>query len=403
MPQASGVFKQIAYKKETAYGTLPTASGAQLLRRVEGGLNLQKDTYQSNEIRADFQTADMRHGVRRVVGNINGELSPGSYAPLIGSLLKRDFAAVSAISSLSITIAASGSNWTLTRGAGSWLTDGVRVGHVGRLTAGTFNAANLNKNLLVLSMTATVLTVRPLNGVALQAEGPIASATFTLPGKSTYVPLTGHTDDSYSFEEWFADITRSETFSGVKTTRASFDLPPTGMATIALELMGKDHGQTPSGTRYFTSPTAAGSSGVVAAVNGIVSVQGVPSAVLTGLSFEVSANYSGDPVVGSNSISALFAGRVQVSGQFSCYFEDGTIPGYFYDETEISLVVAMSTGNAANSDFLTFCLPRIKVGGADKADVDRGIVRTFPFTALLNSTTSAGLEGTTLLTQDSLA
>lgn len=403
MAQASGVFKQIAYKKETTYGSLPTASGAQLLRRVEGGLNLQKDTYESNEIRTDFQTADMRHGTRRVAGNINGELSPGSYAPLIGSLLKRDFAAVSAIASLSVTIAASGSNYTITRGSGSWLTDGVRVGHVGRLTAGSFNAANLNKNVLVIAMSATVLTVRVLNGSSMTAEGPIASATFTLPGKSTYVPLTSHTDDSYSFEEWFADISRSETFSGVKTTRASFDLPPTGIATIGLELMGKDFGETPSGTRYFTSPTAAGTSGVVAAVNGVVSVNGTPSAVLTGLNFEASANYSGDPVVGSNSISTLFAGRVQVSGQFTCYFEDGTIPAYFYDETEISLVLAFSTANTAAAEFVTFTIPRIKVGGAEKNDGDGGIVRTYPFTALLNSTTSAGLEGTTLFTQDSLA
>jgi hypothetical protein len=35
------------------------------------------------------------------------------------------------------------------RSAGSWLTDGIKIGQVGRLTAGGFNAANSNKNLLV--------------------------------------------------------------------------------------------------------------------------------------------------------------------------------------------------------------------------------------------------------------
>jgi hypothetical protein len=90
-----------------------------------------------------------------------------------------------------------------------------------------------------------------------------------VPGKTTYIPLSGHTDKSYSIEEWYADIARSEVFSGCKFTKASVQLPPTGMATLDLTVAGKDHGQTPGSTRYFTSPTSATSSGVVAAVNGV--------------------------------------------------------------------------------------------------------------------------------------
>jgi hypothetical protein len=96
--------------------------------------------------------------------------------------VRRAFAAVAAITGLSITIAGSGPTYTVTRAAGSWLTDGVKVGQVGRLTAGSFNAANLNKNL-VICVTATVLTVMPVNGVALVAEGPIAAATWTPPAR----------------------------------------------------------------------------------------------------------------------------------------------------------------------------------------------------------------------------
>ena len=81
MAQASGVFKQVAIKQEVTYGVLPAASAAQLLRRVDASFNLQKDTFESNEIRPDLQTADFRHGVRTIAGNINGELSPGSYSP----------------------------------------------------------------------------------------------------------------------------------------------------------------------------------------------------------------------------------------------------------------------------------------------------------------------------------
>lgn len=404
MPAASGVFKQIAIKQETTYGVLPAASGAQLLRRVDFATNLQKDVYESNEVRSDLQVADMRHGVRRVAGALNGELSPGSYSPYLAALLKRDFSAVTAVASLSLTIASSGSNWTVTRAAGSWLTDGIKVGMVGRISAGSVNAANLNKNLFVIAVTALALTVIVLNGSAMVAEGPIASCTFSLPGKYTYVPLSGHTDKSWSLEEWQSDISQSEVFTGLKFTQASIALPPTGMATISMQTAGKDLGQK-GAVRYFTSPTGLSSTGVVAAVNGVLRINDTTQVSVTGLNFDINANFSGDPVVGQNVVPNQFAGRVRVSGQFTAYFEDGTLRDAFIDESQIGLFVALTTGNGAADDFISFAISRVKLGGADKGDGEGGVVRTYPFTGLLNVSGGAGTanEATTIAIQDSQA
>ena len=179
MVASSGVFKQLQYKAEVTYGTAPAASGAQLLRRVESTIDLSKDTYSSNEIRTDFQVADFRHGVRRVGGNIKGELSPKTYADFMAACLRRDFAAVTPITALSVTLAGSGPTYTLSRASG-WWTDGVKAGDVIRLSVGLLNAANLSKNLLIVALTQTVATVIPLNGVALVAEGPITGCTVTV-------------------------------------------------------------------------------------------------------------------------------------------------------------------------------------------------------------------------------
>lgn len=405
MPQASGVFKQVAIKEEVTYGVLPVASGAQLLRRTDASFNLTKDVYESGEIRTDLQTADMRHGVRRVAGSLNGELSPGSYDDYIAALVKREFAAITALSALSLTIGGSGPTYTITRATGSNLTSGLKIGQVIRLTAGTFNAANSNKNLFIVDLTALVVTVIVLNGSALVAEGPVASATISVPGKTTFIPVTGHTDKSFSIEEWYADIARSEVFSGCKFTRASIQLPPSGMATIALDVTGRDFGQAPSSTRYFTSPTALASSGIVAAVNGVLRVGGVTMATVTGLNFDIESSFTGDAVVGSNVVPTQFAGRVKVSGQFTAYFEDGVIPAAFFDETELGIQVALTTSNLATADFLSFSLSRVKLGGADKQDGEGGVVRTYPFTALLNSSGGTGTahEQSTIAIQDSLA
>ena len=169
--------KKVAYKKETTWGTLAGAASGKYIRRVTSDFNLNKETYESNEIRTDYQVADFRHGVRQTEGSINGELSPGAYSDFTQSLVARDFTAVPAGTSATVTIAASGDLWTLTRSTGSFLTDGINVGMVVRMTGAGLNAANQGNNLLVCAVAATVLTVKVLSSTALVAETAIASVT----------------------------------------------------------------------------------------------------------------------------------------------------------------------------------------------------------------------------------
>lgn len=411
MPIAAGLFKQLIYKTETTYGVAPGQSAAQVLRRVTSTVDLSKESYAANEKRTDFQIADFRHGVRRVGGQITGELSPQTYGELFGITLKRDFTTVTAITGASITISGTGPTYTVARAAGSFLTDNIKVGDVVRLTAGSFNANNLNKNLLVTAVVALSLTVVVLNGSTMTAEGPIATATLSVPGRKTFVPTTGHTDKSFSIEHWFADVPASELFLGCKIGKASLSLPPTGLATVTFDVMGQDFADTTAKrgsvaltTQYFTSPTAITSSGTLAAVNGLLRIGGTTVATVTGLTIDITPAYTGDPVVGSNTIPQMFPGKLSVTGQFTAYFDDVTLRNAFVNETEIDLIAAFTVDNTANANFMTVVLPRIKVGSANKDDGDGGLVQTFSFQALLNSVGGTGVntERTTIVMQDSL-
>lgn len=405
---AAGVFKRLAYKAETTFGTPAGAAGAQYLRRLQSTIDLNKDTYGSEEIRPDFQRADFRHGVRRVAGQISGELSAKTYSDFFAAIMKRDFTSLTAATGLAITIAAGAvlggvQTYTVTRGAGSWLTDGFKLGHVMRLNAGSFNALNSNKNLFILALTATQATVMTLNGSAMFPEGPIAASTATVIGKQTWIPTTGHTDKSFSIEHFYADLVQSELFTGCKLDKAALSLPPTGLATVAFDVMGQN---IVTGTSaYFTTPTAITTTSALAAVNGALVVNGIPVAVLTGLTLEIDPTFTGDPVVGSNTVPFLFPGRVLVQGQFTAYFADVTLRDMFLNETEVGLMAAFTADNTAAADFLTCICPRIKVGGAAKDDGDKGLVQTLPFTALLNSAggTGTSTEQTTFLMQDAQA
>lgn len=401
MPISKGTAKQVGYKKETTWGTLAGAASGKLLRRVTASFNLAKETYESNEIRTDRQVADFRHGVRSAEGTLNGELSPATYSDFMAAIVARDFSAVTLGAATNCTVTVAGTVYTIVRAAGSWITDGVKVGMVVRATGLTATADN-GRNLLVAGVTATNLTVVPLNGVALTAQATATSVTLTAPGKQTFVPVTGHTDDSFTIEEFYSDIAQSEVYTGMKVNSMAVQLPATGLTTVDFGFSGKDLAQTGT-TQYFTSPTAQNSNGIFAAVNGVMLVAGAPVALVTSADFTVERATENATTVGSNSIADIFTGRIRVTGNLSVYFQDATFRGYFSDETPVSIVLAVTSDSTASSQFVTFTLPKVKLGSFTKDDGELGVVASTTFQALLNDVTSAGLPATTIQIQDSAA
>jgi len=398
MATASGINKVVSYKKETSFGTLPSpTTGGQTLRRVSSTFNLTKETYQSEEIRTDYQLVDFRHGVRAVEGSISGELSAGTYADFLASALARNWTAATPSALGSTTIASVGGTYTITRTTGSWLTDAVRVGNVIRLTG--FATANNGANLLVIALTATVVTVVALNGIKLTNETVASGGTYKVQGKTTYAPTTGHTDDSYTFEEWYADIGQSEVTVGNKVNTVGIALPATGLTTVDLSFMGQDLKQRGT-SQFFTSPTAQNSNGIFAAVNGALIVNGAPVALVTGANFNINRNMTSEAVVGSNIKPEIYEGRIIVDGDFTTLYQDGTFAGYFDNETEISLVVALTANSLPNSEFMSFTIPRLKLSTDTKDDGEKGIVSSNSFQALKGFGAN-GFEATTLMIQDS--
>lgn len=88
MAIAQGIFKQVAYKKETTFGTKPVASGASQFPRTDFTLNLMKEVFQSNRIVGHQQSAGTRHGTRRVEGTYNDEISCATHKDLWAALLR---------------------------------------------------------------------------------------------------------------------------------------------------------------------------------------------------------------------------------------------------------------------------------------------------------------------------
>lgn len=390
MPVAQVINTNVSRVKQSALGS-PGSTGSQLMRRVSLEMNKQNDTYQSNEIVSHQQSTGAIQGPGRIQGSLKGELSPGSYALEIAALLRRDFSTVfTAITSVSLTIATSGANYTVTRATGDFLAGGVKKGMVVRLSVGSLNAANINKNLLVLDVTSTVLTVVPLNGVALVAEGPIAGCTVSsAAGKITYAPVSGHTNDYFTWEKKYADLSRYELFTDVKPASLDVSIPGSGIIEASFDMVGL--GRTLSGSETLTSPSAATSTNTVSAVQGRLVSNGVVTAV-TNIQFKIDgATTTGDPEVGSATLSDLQRGRIQVTGSFSAKFSDVALQTLRDAQTVFTLIVATADSGSATADFITFTFPAIKIFSDDANDGGDGqVIRTYNFTAQYNGAGGTG-------------
>lgn len=408
MSIAQGTAEQIRIARQTAKGTIAAtnAATAQIMRHETATFELAKESYTTeSEVTSTRQVKSNRHGVKMVNGKLAGILSPGTYADPLSAVLLRDFAAVAAITGASITIAGTGP-YTLTRATGSFLTDGIKIGMVVRLTAGSFAAGNLNKNLLVTGVTALALTVTALGGATLTDEGPIASATVTVPGKVTYVPDTGHTNIYHTVETWNPDggVASSERNVDVKFTNANMSLPGTGNAKIDFTAIGLD--QTTDTSVYFTTPLAESTTDAVVAASGVLLVNGTAQAVVTDLSINIDGKgQAADGVVGTNVRPDVFRGNVAVSGSLTAYFESGVLHNLFVNETSISILSVLTAGSAAAADFITIALTAVKLNSSTPDSAQTGKKRTYNFVATYNSAGGAALANTatTIQIQDSQA
>ena len=404
MPISQGIQKRVVVARQTAKGVLAPVGGGQIMRRESATFGLSKEAYTTeSEMTNRRQILSSRHGVRSVAGAVQGIFSPGTYADPLAALLMRDFTVIADITGASVTIAGTGP-YTLTRAAGSYLTDGYKIGYIVRLTAGAFVAGNMQKNLLIVGVTALVLTVIALNEHTLTAEGPVAAATVSVPGKVTWVPETGHTNIYYTVEQFNPETPQSERNVDVKFTQAAISLPGSGNASINFTAMGLN--QTTDPAAYFTAPLPETITDALTAASGALFIGGVMQSVVTDVSMTIDGTgTAADASVGRNIKADIFMGKLKVSGTFTAYHESTVLGNFFINEVRTSIVMAMTSGTTPNAGGVSFILSNVDFSSADPDDAETGLKRTYNFTGIFNSLGGVALAtgATTIAMQDTAA
>ena len=402
---AQGLFKQTAFGKQTALGTPKTGAGGQILRRKTSIFTATKDSTSNDEIVSHRQDTGITYGMKKTGGKIDGNLSPGTYSVLMAGALMADFAAVTPMVIGTDCVSAATAP-QFVDGSSSFLTAGLKVGDVVRFTGFTTTAVgNNSKNFLITALTAGNMTGVFLDGSAVIAKTETASVTCTVVGKKAKVPTTGHTNDFFTFEEWYSDQSRSEVFADCKVNQLSIGIPAAGPATIGLDIVGLGS-RVLAGTQSFTTPASETPTDVVQAANGAIYLNGALAGHVTTASLTLDRGIS--PVgasIGSRVSPDVNQGRVKVSGSFTAMFDDTTIQALYDAETAVSLCVVASSDTTATSDFVGFSMGRIKLTGDAPDDGEKAVLRTYPFTAEINGSGGAALafDKTILTVQDSQA
>ena len=87
MTIATGSRHNMAYVVESTFGTTPSTPVFTPIRHTGTTIGLSKDSIESEELREDRQIANYRHGNKSVAGDINFELSYGSFDDILQAVL----------------------------------------------------------------------------------------------------------------------------------------------------------------------------------------------------------------------------------------------------------------------------------------------------------------------------
>jgi hypothetical protein len=366
----------VAFKAESAFNTPPSAGSAFRFRpNASSGLKLSRALIAPNEIRADGQTSMARLGSKSVGGSYVGDLSLGTFDPLLEAVLRGTWVAAVAGTQATggLTSVTTTAN-AVVASAGSWITAGFRVGDVVRFT-NLSDAANNNKNLRVTGVTASNLSVAETLVINAVAD---SAFNFTI-AKKLFQPATP-VRRSFTFEEYDADVDLTEQVTGARISSVKISGQPDGMCLIEFGIVGADLIPLATGASpFFTSPTLTTSIALTLA-DATIRYGGADIATLT--SFEVTFDLTAktQPVIGSIVTPDIFENPAAVSGSVSGIRSDFTNLTRFTSETELELQVLMVEPESEPKDFISLWLPRIKLTGVDKGfGGDGALIETLPF------------------------
>lgn len=368
----------MSYVAESTFGTTPN-SALNELRMTGESLGQDTTTVNSAEIRDDRQIAEVIRSDIGVSGDINLELSYGTYDDLMQYALYSAGWSTSndaIASSTDLTFAAN----TITLGAGSW-SNTPAVGSWIKISGATDNAAN-NGYFKVTAATSTVITVEQTFSDTGSESG---STTINIGSQIA----NGVNQTSVSFERRYADLSNTyEAFVGCVLNALNLSLTTGAAMTGSFGIMGKSASSETStiGNGTYNEPTSGTPNQILNTIDHITRLDENGSTLgATAFSIALNNNVRARPQLASLGPVSMGEGAVELTGTLQAYFATAALFNKYLNFTSTSLAVVLSdtAGNAYVID-----LPNVRftsgrrVAGSTNSDV----IADLAFTATRDAT-----------------
>lgn len=345
---------ELTYIKETTWGTTPGSPSMTELRMTSETLSKNISNVTSAEIRSDRQVTDLVQASKSAGGDVNFELSYGTYDDFLQSaLFSADFTSDIGVSATDISATGSGFN------ASSTDVSAIAVGQIIKVSG--FSDSSIDGYYRVTANSSGSLTTTP-------APPATESAGQTIAIKGQYI-RNGTTQNSFTLEKNFDAVTEFFKFTGMVVDVFNLNLEAENIVTGNFGFIGKDGSM--SASSLDASPTPANTNDVLNAIGNVASIQendtevGSPNYVRS-LSLSLANNLRAQTAVGNDALIGVGSGKCDITGVMNTYFGNSNLFDKFLGGTETSLMFRISDGSG---NVYVFDLPRIKF---DSGDVSAG-------------------------------
>lgn len=364
---------------EVTYGTTPATPTFTDIRHTGVTLALTKTNLSSEELYEDRQVRVDRHGVKQVGGDVNTELSYGTFDKFWESLMQSTFGTGETVTDTTISAANSDNSLNDSNsGFGSF-----SAGDLISVSGFTGASTTANTDMVIVSATSAKIVV---SGVTLIDDAAGESVTIT----QYDTLLVGTTRKSFSGLRDFSDITTGRYFlyTGLEVNALTLNATPDSIVTANWTFLGKDQTTSDSGPSGSTIGTAT-TTDVFDSFSGTIQDNNADIAIVTAMDLTIENGLEARFVIGSNTTLLPTVGRAMISGNITVYFEDTALYNKFVNETSSSLNFSF---NDAAGNKMRFYLPSIKYNGGQPDATGQGaITLSMPIKALYDVTAGSTL------------
>ena len=357
---------RLAFIAESTYGVTPVAGNFKTSRFIAETLSASPNTVESAQIRTDRLSSGQVVVGLDVGGDINFELAKESALEEF-MLSAMHQSAWSTLAPVSVDMTFNLAARTLTRGSGSFITDGLVKGDFITL-AGFSNSAN-NVPVMITAITALVLTCALPDGMANETG---SGTSYTRADKISI----GTTKKSFSIEKAFLDLTtKAINYKGMICSDMSLNFTYGELATGSFSFSGNYQSFADAANEFITDGRTIDAAATTQTFNGSIDMPflasdaigtfGASEFALRSVSLNMGNNLNPQTVIGNSAPTDYSSGTARIEVSLSAYLNDDAWAVLPKKLTQESFALGFMVKNTGG--WYGFYLPAVQVSFDDPA------------------------------------